>query len=48
MKSLDEKKSEAIKEYKEAKQAYIENQSNENWIRFCNAKRNCMMIGCRI
>lgn len=34
--------------YKEAKQRYLENRTNENWIAFCNAKTNCMRLGIRI
>lgn len=38
----------ALKAYKEAKNNYIANMTNENWIRFCDAKRTCMLLGMRI
>ena len=38
----------ALNTYKEAKKAYLENRTNENWIAFCNAKTNCMRLGVRI
>lgn len=41
-------KEEALRNYKEAKKAYIENRTNENWIKFCEAKSNCMRLGVRI
>lgn len=47
-KDLNSRKMEAIEAYKEAKRAYKEDMSDENWIRFCNAKRACMLLGCRI
>lgn len=41
-------KEEAKRAYKEAKAAWLENQTNENWIAFCNAKRVCRLLGIRI
>lgn len=41
-------KEEALNNYKEAKKAYLENRTNENWITFCSAKTNCMRLGVRI
>lgn len=38
----------ALNNYKEAKKAYLENRTNENWIAFCEAKTNCMRLGVRI
>ena len=38
----------ALNNYKETKQAYLENRTNENWIAFCKAKTNCMRLGIRI
>ena len=38
----------ALREYKEAKKKYLENMTNENWKKFCNAKTNCMRLGARI
>ena len=45
MKNLEQKKAEAKKVYKEARKAYLENMSNENWRAFCDAKRVCMLLG---
>lgn len=39
---------EALNNYKEAKKAYLENRTNENWIKFCDAKKVCMLLGVRI
>ena len=41
-------KNDALMNYKEAKSNYLNNGSNENWIMFCNAKRECMLLGIRI
>ena len=41
-------KIEALNKYKEAKKAYLEDMTNENWIAFCEAKRTCMRLGVRI
>ena len=41
-------KENALQIYKEAKKAYLENRTNENWITFCNANTNCMRLGIRI
>ena len=38
----------ALREYKEAKKNYLENMTNENWLKFCDAKTNCMKLGIRI
>lgn len=38
----------ALENYKNAKKAYLENRTNENWIAFCNAKTLCMRLGVRI
>ena len=38
----------ALKEYKEAKKNYLENMTNDNWVKFCDAKINCMKLGIRI
>jgi hypothetical protein len=38
----------ALSEYKEAKRNYLENMTKENWVKFCNAKTNCMLLGIRI
>ena len=34
-----------LREYKEAKKNYLENMSNVNWVKFCDAKTNCMKLG---
>jgi len=39
---------EAKRIYKETKAAWLANQTNENWIAFCNAKRTCRLLGIRI
>ena len=41
-------KEEAKANYKATKAAWFENQTNENWIAFCNAKRVCRLLGIRI
>jgi len=41
-------KDKALNNYREAKIAYLENRTNENWVKFCNAKRECMLLGIRI
>ena len=45
MKNIEQKKADAKQAYKEAKKAYLENMSNENWRAFCDAKRVCMSLG---
>lgn len=42
---MEAKKNEAKRNYIEARNNYLKNRTNENWIAFCNAKRNCMLIG---
>lgn len=37
-----------IKAYKEAKEMYLKNRTDENWKKYCDAKRNCMLLGVRI
>lgn len=46
MKTTD--KTTALENYRNARNAYLENKTNENWIKFCEAKRNCMLLGVRI
>lgn len=36
---------EILKQYKTAKENYLNNRTQENWIKYCNAKRNCMLLG---
>lgn len=38
-------KEEVKKQYKTTKENYLNNRTNENWIKFCEAKRNCMLLG---
>lgn len=48
MNKLKEQKEQALEIYKEAKKTYLENMSQENWKAFCEAQRNCMLLGVRI
>lgn len=48
MKELEVKKATALENYKESKKNYIDNMNKGNWIAFCNAKKECMMLGVRI
>ena len=43
--TLNEKKALAKAQYKEAKARYMETMSKSDWIKFCNAKRACMLLG---
>ncbi len=45
---LEIKKAEALKKYKEAKENVKANYNTENWVKFCNAKKECMALGVRI
>ena len=45
MTDLIKRKENALKAYKEAKKAYLENMTSENWKAFCNAKIACMRLG---
>ena len=45
MKTLEEKKEIARNEYKETRKAYFADMSKENWLRFCEAKINCIRLG---
>ena len=46
--TLEEQKVEAKRDYREAREVWMKNPTNDNWRRFCNAKRNCMLLGARI
>lgn len=46
--SLEEKKAQALKNYEEKRNAYMETMSRENWIAFCDTKRVCRLMGVRI
>ena len=48
MNDLKEKKENALKAYKEAKERYNEEMNETNWKKFCDARRNCMLLGVRI
>ena len=41
-------KEEAKRAYKEAKAIWQKNMNDENWRRFCDAKRVCRLLGIRI
>ena len=41
-------KEEALRIYKEAKEKYLSEMTDANWIEFCNAKSTCMKLGVRI
>lgn len=45
---LENKKADALKAYKEAKEEYLKNATRENWIRFCDRKRDCILLGVKI
>lgn len=46
--TLAEQKRAARENYKKARAEYLENQTKENWIKFCECKRTCMLLGCII
>ena len=41
-------KEEALANYKQAKKNYLDNNTYENWIIFCDARTICMRLGVRI
>ena len=41
-------KEKALKDYKNAKIEYKKNMTPENWIKFCNARKKCMLLGVKI
>ena len=43
--TMEIRKNEAKKNYIEARNNYIANRTNENWIAFCNAKILCRRLG---
>lgn len=47
-KSLMTDKAIALQNYKETKAAYKANMNSENWVRFCEAKTTCRLLGVRI
>lgn len=46
--TLNERKNEALKNYKEAKKCYFETLDKKDWMKFCECKRICMLLGVRI
>lgn len=38
----------ALETYKKTRADYIKSPSKENWVKFCEAKRTCMLLGVRI
>lgn len=45
MVNLEESKKNALQDYKEAKNNYLQNMTPENWKTFCDAKTKCMRLG---
>lgn len=45
---LNEKKKEALQAYKDARDKYLEERNESNWKTYCEAKRNCRLLGVRI
>ena len=43
--TMEARKNEAKKNYIEARNNYMANRTNENWIAFCNAKILCRRLG---
>ena len=41
-------KEQTLRNYKEAKENFLKNKNDETWKRFCEAKRNCMLLGIRL
>lgn len=46
MKSFN--REEVLAVYSLARKNYLENTTNENWVIFCKARRDCMLLGIRI
>lgn len=46
--TIADQKVQAKNQYKDTKANYLNNPTPENWIRFCDAKRCCMLLGVRI
>lgn len=38
----------ALETYKKTRADYIKSPCKENWVKFCEAKRTCMLLGVRI
>lgn len=48
MTNLITEKTNALEAYKQAKEEYLKNSNNENWKKFCDAKKACMYLGVMI
>lgn len=48
MTNLKDTKATVLEQYKQAKKEYLSMPTTENWAKFCDAKRNCMLLGVRI
>ena len=48
MEKLRNQQAEALEAYKQAKAHYLEDMTNDNWIKFCDARTNCMRLGVKI
>ena len=46
--TLNEKKAEAKSKYIASKARYMETMDKADWIAFCEAKRECMLLGVKI
>ena len=46
--TLNEQKAQARQIYIERKTTYLNNPTTDNFKKFCDAKRNCMLLGVRI
>ena len=42
---MEKSKIKALEIYKEAKMNYLQDMNEENWIAFCDAKKECMLLG---
>lgn len=47
-KKLELQKTNALEEYKIAKEKYLQEPSSQNWKFFCDKKQMCMFLGVRI
>lgn len=45
---LNTRKQNALEQYKKARTEYLETLTKESWIRFCDCKRECRLLGCII
>lgn len=47
-KNLKKRKNDTLKLYQLAKAEYLQNRTDENWRKFCDRKKECMLLGVRI